>query len=125
MQISDDVVRVASIAVRQARNGSITPPENGTEYDECLARAALTAALAAMWRPIDTAPMNAAVLIKLPNLDYYGNNSVYAGMLVDMGTGKRWMTFGYAIGRDIGPDDWPLAWMPLPSPPSTNKEDGK
>jgi hypothetical protein len=48
---TEEMVRVAAIAVRQARNGCITPPENGTEYDEQLARAALSAALAAMWQP--------------------------------------------------------------------------
>lgn len=45
-QVTDEMVEKAAIAVRQARNGSITPPENGTNYDECLARTALEAALA-------------------------------------------------------------------------------
>lgn len=78
------------------------------------------------WQPIETAPTNRAVLIHLPGLDYYGNDGVYAGMLVDMGTGKRWMTFGWAIGRDVGPENEPDAWMPmpLPAPPSRiDKED--
>ena len=67
------------------------------------------------WQSIDSAPENVAILIHVPRLDYYGNNGVYAGMLVNMGTGRRWMTFGHAIGRDLGPDCMPDAWMPMPS----------
>jgi hypothetical protein len=67
------------------------------------------------WQPIDSAPENVAILIHVPRLDYYGNNCVYAGMLVNMGTGRRWMTFGHAIGRDLGPDCMPDGWMPMPS----------
>lgn len=70
------------------------------------------------WRPIETAPVNKAILIHLPNTDYYGNDGVYAGMLVDMGTGKRWMTFGWAAGRDVGPDNEPDGWQPLPAAPN-------
>ncbi|WP_104662806.1 hypothetical protein [Ensifer adhaerens] len=68
------------------------------------------------WQPIETAPENASILIRIPGLDYYGNNGVYAGMLVNMGTGRRWMTFGHAIGRDLG--ELPDAWMPMPAPPA-------
>lgn len=70
------------------------------------------------WQPIDSAPTNKAIQILIPNADYYGNDGVYSGMLVDMGTGKRWMTFGWAVGRDLGPDMWPTHWQPLPSPPA-------
>ena len=66
------------------------------------------------WQPIETAPTNRAILIHVPNLDYYGNDGVYAGMLVDMGTGKRWMTFGWAIGRDLGSENMPVAWRSIP-----------
>lgn len=70
------------------------------------------------WRPIDEAtPTNRAVLVHVPHLDYYGNNGVYAAMLVDMGTGRRWMTFGWAIGRNLGTENTPVAWQPLPEPP--------
>lgn len=122
MQVNDDMVRAALDAYNEALSEfTVKSPELPISLDdirEAGLRAALEVALAAMWRPIEEAPKNTAILIKLPNLDYYGNKSVYAGMLVDMGTGKRWMTFGYAIGRDIRPDDWPTAWMPLPAPPS-------
>ena len=69
------------------------------------------------WQPIETAPTNRAILIHLPDLDYYGNEGVYAGMLVDMGTGRRWMTFGWAVGRDVG-NEYPSAWRPIPAPPA-------
>lgn len=69
------------------------------------------------WQDISTCPVNRAVLIHVPGLDYYGNDGVYAGMLVSMGTGERWMTFGWAIGRDIGPENEPDGWMPFPPAP--------
>lgn len=68
------------------------------------------------WQDISTAPENTSILVHIPHLDYYGNKGVYAAMLVNMGTGKRWMTFGHAIGRDLGRDDVPTEWMPMPSP---------
>jgi hypothetical protein len=68
-------------------------------------------------RPIETAPTNTAILIHVPGFDYYENNGWCAGMLVDMGTGNRWHTFGWAVGRDLGPEDKPTHWMPLPAPP--------
>lgn len=83
---------------------------------------ALDAKEAGGWQPIETAPTNRAILIHLPGLDYYGNDGVYAGMLVDMGTGRRWMTFGWAIGRDVAPENQPDAWMPMPFV-RPNKED--
>ena len=69
------------------------------------------------WQPIETAPENRAILIHIPHLDYYGSNGVYAGILVNMGTGIRWMTFGHAIGRDLGRDDLPDAWCEFPAAP--------
>jgi hypothetical protein len=87
--------------------------------------AALTAALSQdEWQDVASAPINRAVLIYLPRLDYYGNGGVYAGMLVDMGTGRRWLTFGWAIGRDCEPDNQPTKWKPLPSPPLPTQEEG-
>jgi hypothetical protein len=70
------------------------------------------------WQDIASAPKNSAVLIYMPNRDYYGNDGVYAGMHVDMGSGPRWMTFGWAIGRDVGPDNEPTHWRSLPTPPA-------
>lgn len=70
------------------------------------------------WQPIEAAPTNRAILVHVPNTDYYGNDGVYAAMQVDMGTGKRWMTFGWAIGRDLGEENTPDGWMPIPAAPS-------
>jgi hypothetical protein len=69
------------------------------------------------WYDISSAPTNCAVLIHIPHLDYYWNGGVYAGMLVDMGTGPHWMTFGWAIGRDVGPENIPSHWKPIPEGP--------
>lgn len=41
---ADDVVERAAAAVRRERNGCITPPSEGTDYDRRLAIAALSAA---------------------------------------------------------------------------------
>lgn len=72
------------------------------------------------WQPIDTAPTNTAIQVFIPNCEYYGS-AVYSGMLVDMGTGKRWMTYGWAIGRDCGVGAQPSHWKPLPeAPPPPN-----
>ncbi len=75
------------------------------------------------WQPIESAPTNRAIMVHVPNTDYYGNDGVYAGMLVDMGTGRRWMTFGWAVGRDLGAENAPDAWAAMPFPP--HKEPGR
>ncbi|MGB3485335.1 MAG: hypothetical protein WBB07_24360 [Mycobacterium sp.] len=93
-----------------------------TEYNTIWMRAALTAAMAELWRPIEEAPINQAVLVKTNVPDHYGNAGVYEAMLVDMGSGKRWHTFGYAVLRDIGGDFKPTHFMPLPTPPKTGGE---
>lgn len=66
------------------------------------------------WRGMESAPDNTAVLVRIPGMDYYGNNGVYAAMRVNMGTGPRWMTFGWAIGRDCSAECQPTEWMPMP-----------
>ncbi|MDH0125468.1 DUF551 domain-containing protein [Brucella intermedia GD04153] len=70
------------------------------------------------WLPIETAPKNKAIQIYIPNADYYGNDGIYAGILVDLGTGQRWATFGWAVARDLPPHMHPTHWRPLPSAPS-------
>lgn len=69
------------------------------------------------WRPIETAPINQSVLIWCPHCEHYGD-PVYRGMLVDMGTGRRWSCSAIGMGRDLAPMDvHPTHWMPLPAPP--------
>jgi len=68
------------------------------------------------WQPIETAPINASVLVFIPNADHYGHG-VYRAMQVDMGTGRRWMTTAWACGRDLVGDVKPTFWMPLPEAP--------
>jgi hypothetical protein len=68
------------------------------------------------WEDISSAPTNASVLVFIPNAEHYGHG-VYRAMLVDMGTGRRWMTTGCHVGRDCGPDNTPTHWMPLPPAP--------
>ena len=70
------------------------------------------------WRQIDSAPTNQSVLIYIPNAEHYGEG-IYRGMLVDMGTGKRWTTTALSMGRDCGTTWHPTHWMPLPSPPNS------
>lgn len=68
------------------------------------------------WLPIESAPTNVSVLVFLPNWDHYGPG-IFRAIHVDMGTGKRWHTTGWSIGRDLPRDDQPTHWMPLPDPP--------
>jgi hypothetical protein len=68
------------------------------------------------WQPIETAPTNVSILIFLPNWDHYGHG-VYRAIHVDMGTGQRWHTTAYAMGRDLCSSMNPTHWMPLPDPP--------
>lgn len=74
------------------------------------------------WLPIESAPKNKAIQIYIPNADYYGNDGIYAGILVDLGTGQRWATFGWAVARDLPPHMHPTHWRPLPSAPSEGAE---
>lgn len=117
MQISDEMVKVAHKVIEQ--DFFI-----GNATSEEAVRHALTAALALSgWRTIDSAPINRAVLIKTNTPDYYGNSGIYEAILVDMGSGRRWHTFGYAVGRDLGGGWMPTHWKPLDAPPVT--QDGR
>ena len=75
------------------------------------------------WQPIETAPTNRSILVFVPNADHYGHG-VYRAMQVDMGTGRRWMSCGLHVGRDmIGEADQPTHWMPLPAPPTPSVQE--
>jgi hypothetical protein len=69
------------------------------------------------WQPIETAPVNTSVLVFLSNWEHYGPG-IYRAIRVDMGTGRRWHTTAWAIGRDLSADLSPTHWMPLPAPPA-------
>lgn len=70
------------------------------------------------WRDIasDPPPVNESILVFIPNAEHYGAG-IYRAMLVDMGTGRRWMTSALHMGRDTSPDSYPTHWLPLPTPP--------
>jgi len=98
------MVAKAALAVRQARNGSITPPEKGTEYDEHLARAALEAAMAELWRPIEEAPKDGRQMILL----------LTPSRFPQVAFSNTWWTAGFSV------ENKPTHWMPiepLPTPP--------
>jgi hypothetical protein len=70
----------------------------------------------AAWQPIETAPTNQSILIFVPTWEHYGPG-IYRAILVDMGTGRHWLTTAWAIGRDLQDGYDPTHWMPLPEPP--------
>lgn len=101
MQVTDEMVRVAAQAYT----------------DECLGheqaypvaiKAALTAALAAIWRDMKDAPRDGTgILVKLPDSDMPHTAKFWRGswtMAWDHSELKGW--------------DTPTHWMPLPSAPS-------
>lgn len=111
MQVTDEMVEAAWEAYDNAP-GYFTNSE--------LMRAALTAALAEMWRPIETAPRDRAILLAayiVPSDEAQRN-----------GLKPFWhIETGRAFGTNL--DRWtnvlgerPSRWMPLPAPPSKEGE---
>ena len=116
MTPTEEMVRVAAIAVRQARNGCITPPENGTEYDEQLARAALSAALAAMWQPIETAPKDGTrVIVTGWNFGVVGSDR-HIATAVWLEDRQEWSEVEEE--GDLSTLAYLTHWMPLPPAPT-------
>lgn len=111
MQVTDEMVRVA------CETYDVTPETDGSDV---AMRAALTAALAAIWRPIESAPRDRAVLVAayiVPSAEAQRNGSQPAWHI----------DVGRAFGTNL--DRWtnvlgekPSRWMPLPSPPSKEGE---
>jgi hypothetical protein len=114
MQVTDDVVRVAWAEFQKAFHEH-ADTEQG--YHE-ITRRALTAALAAMWRPIEEAPKDRTRVL------------LYTDELTPPTIQAEWRS--YDDQPDFGEwvDVWnndpietsigairPAAWMPLPSPP--------
>ncbi|MGB5901993.1 MAG: hypothetical protein WBH00_03995 [Xanthobacteraceae bacterium] len=104
MQVTDEMVRVAVKAYDAA-----VPEDNGVSTLGM--EAALTAALAAMWRPISEAPDSETVIVG-------GGDAVYpvtASWGGQFDEGEGWQVDGQEdIHCEIG---WPTHFMPLPSPP--------
>lgn len=111
MTPTEEMVRVAAIAVRQARNGCITPPENGTEYDEQLARAALSAALAAMWQPsLKTAPRDRQFLVAMRDPKEL-REAIHYHVAKYIGAEKKSLVIGHAFSFDH--TDEIVAWAEI------------
>jgi hypothetical protein len=127
MQISDDVVRVACDAYEQV-------PDIYDKFGKM--RAAISAALAAMWRPISEAPKDGTWIIAIrPECNFGRYDRVLTVQWSDENKAFIW-----ADHFDIFKDDMDerddngnyvfdpfesnefTHFMPLPSPPSTNKE---
>jgi hypothetical protein len=70
------------------------------------------------WKPIETCPENVSVLFFIPGAEHYGE-PIYRGIRVNMGTGERWHTSAFAMGRDVPHDYKPTHWIPLPAPPGS------
>lgn len=72
------------------------------------------------WQTIETAPINTAVLVFVPNWDHYGPG-IYRAIRVNFGpdrAAEHWHSSAWAMGRDFATDCQPTHWMPLPDPPS-------
>jgi hypothetical protein len=122
MQISDDVVRVAKEAWLESAS-------DYTRLDVSI-RSALEAALAAMWKPISEAPKDGTRILMQGNRDPIpSQRELYHGLDIPTTVTGYWDQVDYAwavVGSTwTGPFFKPSAWQPLPSPPSTSKEDGK
>jgi hypothetical protein len=109
----------AANEIERLRAGGCARDQTTTQYcAEVVARDAEIERLraASQWRPIDeNTPKNESVLVWWPRREYYGS-CAYCAMLIDMGSGVRWMSYGVSIGRDVHED--PTHWQPLPSPPT-------
>lgn len=123
MQLTDDMVRVAAEALVKRHFGRHAEFANTSARYQTLflydARAALTAALAAMWRPIESAPKDGS--------EFLGFGGGVEGIQT-----VRWDDrVGCWDTETASLEDWdnqaegysrPTHFMPLPSPPSKEGE---
>jgi hypothetical protein len=102
--------------IRAILDATLSAQQNAPSNDRAMAERG--------WQPInDQTPTNRSVLIYIPNAEHYGPG-IYRAILVDMGTGRRWHTTGFAVGRDLTGDVTPTHWMHTPAPPTpTTKEE--
>lgn len=112
-QISDEMVQDAVEAY------AANDPDE-TLLDGAAMRAALTAALAEMWRPIEEAPKDRPVLVTayiVPSDEARRNGSE---PFWDVATGRAYGTKLERWSGILGTR--PSHWMPLPAPPKTGGE---
>lgn len=103
MQVSDEMVESARKIIWGRDHNHL--------HGDDLIRAALTAALAAMWRPISEAPDSETVIVGGGDATY----PVTASWCGGFDEGDGWQIDGQEdIHLEIG---WPTHFMPLPSPP--------
>lgn len=74
------------------------------------------------WSPIECAPINASVLVFIPNAEHYGPG-IYRALRPKFGILRPWQVTGLHMGRDCGRGYQPTHWMPLPSVPDDNDAD--
>jgi hypothetical protein len=120
MQISDEMVRVAKDAFKDSCGLTI--------HGDNAVRAAIEAALAAMWRPISEAPTDGqSALVYRPLAETSGDKQFAIKRLIG-GNNHCWDSTVPTGQKPTNPTDGACHvthFMPLPSPPSPNKEDGK
>lgn len=141
MQVNDDMVRAYKVAfdryMSEVALGITTPPSPDVGFHA--SKHALTAALAHMWRPVESElpKMDEVVLVSY-NSGFNGQPVLAFGARVDSGEGWLWgVKQGYGAGvhldkdagwNDVEADDdyqvthWQPLTAPLPSPPNTGGE---
>lgn len=111
MQPTDEMVRAAAEAIRRERGLYGDPPESTLRT----ARAAIAAALNAMWRPIEEAPKDGTKVIGgIPE-----NCLGVVAHATHKTRGEPWRDH-HSLGRVCWTQ--PTLFMPLPSPPSTDTQ---
>lgn len=102
MQVTDEMVRAGALALNARTGGNEARFKHMQEVYMAEARAALTAALAAMWQPIETAPKDGTPLWVI------WPNEIQEQAWFAEGV---WQTHEYRDGVS------PTHWRPLPAPP--------
>ena len=119
--ITEDMERAAVQAMKLLEDEATADPENIFGADlTSLARAAITAALAAMWQPIETAPRDGTHI-----LIAFGEDAVAQGVYTrDDSDPHPWKFIdqqqkGVPIFNGARDDNYgPTHWMPLPPAPT-------
>lgn len=140
MQVTDDMVEIAEKAIAEARI-KITGGAAGVVLpsDHIYAETALTAALAAMWRPIESAPKEdpdrpgCMYRVMIAGGTFENSMSLHGEMEFKGQAIACWDGMGGDDGRggwrgenSGGHDEYywhkPTHWMPLPEPPATEDQ---